>query len=110
MIISSEHPGILDFQLPLSLDYQGQSYNKVESIFYLAKSCVISNSVLVTLAIACSLEILEHAEKVASILAEGATNPHPTQAKRKIIERLQGNRFFKTKFEANEETCTASNV
>lgn len=43
MIISSEHPGILDFQLPLSLDYQGQSYNKVESIFYLAKSCVISN-------------------------------------------------------------------
>lgn len=52
MIISSEHPGILDFQLPLSLDYQGQSYNKVESIFHLAKSCVISNSVLVTLAIA----------------------------------------------------------
>jgi hypothetical protein len=49
-------------------------------------------------------------KKLPSILTEGATNPHPTQAKRKIIERLQGNRFFKTKFEANEETCTASNV
>ncbi|KAF9673333.1 hypothetical protein SADUNF_Sadunf10G0013100 [Salix dunnii] len=32
MIICSEHPGIspkFDFQLPLSLDYQGQSYSKL---------------------------------------------------------------------------------
>ena len=48
-------------------------------------------------------------KKLPSILAEGATNPHPIQPKERLL-RLQGNRFFKTKFEANEETCTASNV